>query len=286
MTKPFRWNITRREQLGRLVDEESIETLPDFNLLLRQCNARIIAFSDNADLIFIGRSPENLFDYLSGVLATTDWADRCILVNISLRASVQSSLKAENPNAIMEGRQLFADYDISPEQVMKNSRPTAFVDLVSTGQTFGNIAELLIDWAEDCHIDPAAFRKKLRFIGITCREKTSPNTWRWQQKNAWSKKFAPRQIKNVSIFPLLWGFLGNYEPKVSLSNPPWRWGTDLLLSPPRYKDQLAALRLALDLFDTGNSADERLAFASCLAQEPGMRQRWYRALITELRKRS
>lgn len=256
MTKPFRWDIARREQLGRLVHPELNEPLPAFIEFLRQCSTRIIAFSGNADLIFIGRSPENIFDYLSGVLAATSWADRCRLINISLRVNARSNLREEYPYSVKEGRQLFAENNISPEQMMQNPRPIAFVDLVASGETFGHIAELLMDWAEDCHLDLASFRKKLCFIGITRRTKTSPNTWRWQQNVAWAKSFSTRQIKNVSIPSEMWNFLGNEEPKVSLSNPPWRWGTDLLLSPPREKDQLAALNLALYLYDNGNSMDE------------------------------
>jgi hypothetical protein len=284
MTKPFRWDIARREQLGRLVHQETNEPLPELFDFLRQCSARIIAFSGDANLIFIGRSPENIFDYLSGVLATTSWADRCRLINISLRLETRSTLQEEYPYAIKEGRQLFAEYDLSPEQVLQDSRPIAFVDFVASGETFGRIAELLMDWAEDCHLNLASFRKKLRFIGITRRTKTSPNTWRWQQNVAWTKAFSPSQIKNVSIESSRWNLMGNYDPKVSLSNPPWRWGKDDLLYPSRENDQLAALNLALFIYDTGNSVDERLAFAKCLATAPGMRHSWYRELITELRR--
>jgi hypothetical protein len=277
MTKPFRWDITRREQLGQLVEGKPILPFDNFISELRECCTRIVASCDNADLVFIGRSPENLFDYLSGIFASTNWVDRCTLVNISIRFEFISG-------AIEEGRRLLEDYDLSPEKVMKRPRSVALIDLVASGTTFGNIASLLSDWAEDCHVDPAAFRKKLRFVGITMRTQTSPKTWRWQQHAAWAKNFSPSQIKNVSIPSELWDYLGNDQPKVSRWNPPSQWGSDNLLSPGHEPSQLTALQLALYLFDTGNSSEEQLAFAMCLAREPAMRQRWYRALIAELRK--
>src|SRR6266545_172656 len=227
MSIPFRWNIARREQLGRMIAGEPLLPSADFVHALRLCGARVVAFATNADLIFIG---------------------------------------------------------LSPEQLLQRSRPVAFVDLVDSGETFGHLATLLLDWALERHLDPAAIKQKLRFVGITRRTQTSPKTWRWQQHVAWTKQFSPRQIKNVSIPSTLWRYLGNEQQKVTPSNPPWRWRTDALTSPVRDPAHLAALNLAVYLYDYGNAPNERRTFADCLAQTPAIRERWYRALITDLRQ--
>jgi hypothetical protein len=286
MSTPFRWNIARREQLGRLITGEPLLPSADFVAALRVCGARVVAFAGNADLIFIGRSPESLFDYLSGVLAGTAWAERCTLVNISLRINSWASFEQFYPQAVAPARTLLADYGLAPEQLLQRPQPVTFVDLVATGETFGHLATLLLDWAQESQLDPAAIRRKLRFVGITHRSETSPKTWRWQQHAAWTTQFSARQIKNVSIPPELWDYLGNEQPKVTPSNPPWRWGTAALTSPVRDPAHLAALNLAVFLYDRGNASSERRTFADCLAQTPAMRERWFRALITDLRQAS
>src|SRR6185503_9226279 len=63
MPTVFRWNIARREQLGRLPTGE-----PDFGYSslervlpeIRRCSARVLAMAGDSRLVFIGRSPESL----------------------------------------------------------------------------------------------------------------------------------------------------------------------------------------------------------------------------------
>jgi hypothetical protein len=80
---PFRWNITRRSQLGGLVEGSPPPTYAGFIDDLQQCGARVIALCDNGDLFFVGRSPESLFDHLSGLLFDSSWARRLWLVQFS-----------------------------------------------------------------------------------------------------------------------------------------------------------------------------------------------------------
>ncbi|HEY7768416.1 tetratricopeptide repeat protein, partial [Longimicrobium sp.] len=90
---PFRWDVSRREQLGRLLEAElppvppwhsgrgMIGLLPE----LRPCAAGVVARAGDARLVFVGRSLENVFDYLSGILSDTEWPGRCELLLVSLR---------------------------------------------------------------------------------------------------------------------------------------------------------------------------------------------------------
>ena len=85
--QPFRWNITKREQLGSLIADAPRRNLNRANFLseLRHVAARVIAFADDADLAFIGRTPENFFDYLSGAFSDIEAAPALHLVQFSLR---------------------------------------------------------------------------------------------------------------------------------------------------------------------------------------------------------
>ncbi|HEX5076385.1 MAG TPA: hypothetical protein VFW03_24455 [Gemmatimonadaceae bacterium] len=56
MPNVFRWNIARREQLGRLVTGEPVENLPWILEEVRRCAARVIAMAGDSQLVFVGRS--------------------------------------------------------------------------------------------------------------------------------------------------------------------------------------------------------------------------------------
>ena len=83
--RPFRWDITRRSQLGSLPEIELPETYPQFEEDLMTCSARVLAFAGDSDLVFVGRSPQPLFDLLSGLLMETSCRDRLRLLNVGLR---------------------------------------------------------------------------------------------------------------------------------------------------------------------------------------------------------
>jgi hypothetical protein len=54
---------------------------PELLLELARCCARVLAFAGDSDLVFVGRSPESLFDLLSGFLEGTSRAGRASLLN-------------------------------------------------------------------------------------------------------------------------------------------------------------------------------------------------------------
>jgi hypothetical protein len=82
---PFRWNIQRRSEMGGLLDGPPAPSYPGFLDDLLPCCARIIGFAGDSDLYFVGRSPESLFDHLSGLLLDSSWADRPRLLHFSMR---------------------------------------------------------------------------------------------------------------------------------------------------------------------------------------------------------
>ncbi|MCP3990418.1 MAG: hypothetical protein GY724_15175, partial [Actinomycetia bacterium] len=289
MTKPFRWDLSKREQLGALVGQQRVDQAPAADLdawrhgvEFATCAARVLAFSQNSDLVFVGRSPESLFDYLSGILADATWHDRLYLLNISMRgySAGGTSTEAEAKRA---GREHFRLLGLDPEALLAAPRPKALVDLVDSGSTLGRVADFVLSWAGEIGVDVPAIRSKLRFVGITVRTKTSPNTWRWQQNAAWMSQFPASVARNVSIPRDLWSYLGNSQPKVVSSNPAWRWADPEIESPPRQTEHLNALRSALYLYEKGCEAEERRRFHSHVAREPPVNQAWYRGLIHELR---
>jgi hypothetical protein len=86
----------------------------------------------------------------------------------------------------------------------------------------------------------------------------------------------------VAVPGCLWDYLGNHQAKVTESFSPWRWATGEL-STPNYDDEhLAALRLAVDLFDSGRTRRSREQFVGLLSQERAMRFPWFRSLVHQI----
>jgi hypothetical protein len=282
--KPFRWDIRRREQLGRLLEGEEPRPFEGFAGEVRQAAARIVSTAGDARLVFLGRSPETFFDYLSGVTLSTPWADRLDLVNLSLRHQELS--------VATETRLAFRDHleslGMGPRAIAEGRWPVAIVDLVHSGGTIRDFVDLLLRWADDLRLDRAAVRRRLRIVGVTYRTKSSPNTRRWQQGShtAWLGEYPRIAVKNVSISGPLWAYLGNDQPKVTPSHPPWRWADPTAAEPDRHPWHLLALRHAARVFDRGTDPAERERFALELGQTPALRTRWGRELVLQLRNRA
>ncbi len=83
-TRPFRWDVTRRECLGSLVarPRENLWYLKE----LEACAAKVLARCSNArQLYFVGRSPARICDYLTGALECTSWGRRLVRLPFSMR---------------------------------------------------------------------------------------------------------------------------------------------------------------------------------------------------------
>lgn len=281
MPRPFRWDVRRREQLGELLGYCEY-TPPDWAPDLRRACARVVATAGDADLLFVGRSPESLFDYLSGMLQGTSWEPRVRLMNVSIRAEAD-----ERNTAAIEGfRAVARDVGFAPRALLHSDRPIALVDVVASGGTYGALAGMITGWAREEGVDVPGVRRKLRFIGLTKRKHTSPNTWRWQQHNDWVGDFPASAIKNVSLPRALWGYIANFQPKVAKTYPQTLWADDLLSLTTHTPAQLSALRTARALYELAVTREERAAFTRLLGEEHAMRESWCRALIGELRGRS
>ncbi len=240
-----------------------------------------MSFSQNGYLVFVGRSPESVFDYLSGAFEGTSKSGDLVHLNISNRyESVQriGELSAESVDALEEH---FRECGIAPQDIVSRKSLTLFADLVAYGGTFGHIATFLFSWARRENVPEKELRSKLGFLGITSRTKTSPNTWRWQQNVEWVKRLRVGNIKNVSIPIQLWDYLGNRQMKVSVTNRPRDWASDAILEPPRMESNVRALRRAYDLYSSGMREKEH--FSDLLSQKTAVEEEWFRRLVSELR---
>jgi hypothetical protein len=290
---PFRWDVRRREQLGRLLRAPAapharwMPPAPIWNETIaeiRTASARVLARAGDARLVFIGRSPESLFDYLTGALADTPWVERLDLLSVSMPYGDVHTSSSVPPAAVEGLYAMLRALRLSPAEIASAPRPVALVDVVNRGSTFGSLAQSLATWARREGVDVNAVRRRLRFVGMTVRTKNSPNTWRWFQRTGWTADFPRSALRGVSIPGWFWGYLGNYQEKMMPSNDWTRWGTDDLMHPVHEPEAFNALRVALRIHEHARTRAERERFAAELTAREEMREPWLRSLVVAIRR--
>lgn len=281
--RPFRWNVARRSELGTLPADE-LPALPvGFEEELLEIAAKVVVRAGNSDLVCVGRSPEHLFDLLAGLLENSSWSGRLELLFASLwMTSSYEGLMARHAGQVPLMRHQLDSLRLGPTTISARPRPVALIDLVSEGGTFDVLIRLLEAWCRERDSDWDTVRKKLRIVGLTCRTHTSPNTWRWQQHADWRPLLAPNAIKNVSVSWPVYRAIGDTLPKTTRAFPPNRWGDESATAPERTDEARSALALAAHLHSWGTQRATRRRFARLLVDGPGGKERWVRALASEL----
>jgi len=277
--RPFRWDLVRPDQLGSLLD--AIEE-PDLFFLddLVECAARVLAQCGDGELYFVGRSVDSLFDLLSGALADTDWRSRLHPLPLSLFQANGRDLTAAE---LRQLRTNLAADGLAPADLVRG-RPTVFVDLVYQGSTFENLYAVLRRWIDDDRAQWAVIRRQLRFVGITARTKTSPNTWRWHQHADFAEELPAAAIRNVSIDGRLWSYFGDYQPKTAASFRRQAWSDPDVTDPRRDEKTRFALAQAVRLVERARTPEVRRQLADRLTREPAVNERWLRDLQLAVRR--
>jgi len=277
--RPFRWDLAGRARLGSLLDEVPA---PDLWFLdeLVACAARVLARSGDGDLYFVGRSMDSLYDLLTGALQETSWSERLRLLPLSLWGTAVTPLA---PREVHQLRVNLAADGLEPQALARRRRPVVFVDLVASGGTLGEFFRLLREWVDEEHAQWDVIRLKLRFLGVTQRKHTSPNTWRWWHAADWAAELPPSAIKNVSMRADVWTYFGDAQPKATVSFRPYRWLDESVQEPGRESERLLGLAHAVALVEHGARAETRAALARELAREPTFSEPWLRSLALEMR---
>lgn len=277
---PYRWDLVTPDQLGSMLRGNGRPNLWFLNELVA-CAGKVVARSGHGDLVFVGRSLDSLFDFLGGAFAEIDRDAGPRRAPFSFARDLARRL---TPAEHAQARRVLAEVGVDPHSLARRTRPVTFVDVVHGGSTFTELYTLLRAWIDEDRGAWPVIRRKLRFVGVTCRTKTSPNAFRWQQHAAWTSQLPRPAVVNVSLYPHVWFYLAGGQPKLTRSYRPESWLTDG--EGPRHDDETrGALAEATALVRYGRSAEGRHALARAMAGEPTLREPWLRALIGELNRR-
>jgi hypothetical protein len=178
-------------------------------------------------------------------------------------------------------RDFLAVLGVTPDSLARRSRPVTFVDVVAEGSTFTDVFELVRGWVADERGSWPVVRRRLRFVGVTIRAKTSPKTWRWQQHAPWTVQLPASAVVNVSLSRDVWSYFGNEQMKLTRTLRPEQWRAEAD-GPGRDERTRAALAEAVALVAHGRSRAGRLALARAIIGEPGLSEPWLRTLVHQL----
>jgi len=278
---PFRWNVSNPRLGRRLGRGPSLRVSRSFKEELVRCAARVVRAAGDVDLVFVGRSAENLYDLLGGLLEETTWRERPALFQLSLRRDTPGRLRRERPGALARLWSHADELGLTPEGLVARPRPVAFVDTVFRGRTFGNLLKLLRHWVGGRPALWPAVRERLRWVAIV--ERGHPRYAPWDPGGCrWTRPFAPERLQRVFVDWRTWRYLAEDQPKTTPSHPPAAWGSARARRPPTEPERLQAARLARALFRHGRW--QRRHFAAELERGPAP-EPWLTDLIGQLRGR-
>ncbi|NUR47627.1 MAG: hypothetical protein HOV71_05775 [Hamadaea sp.] len=129
--------------------------------------------------------------------------------------------------------------------------------------------------------DPFDVGRRLRFIGVTIRTKTSPKTFRWQQAAEWTRDLPARSVLNVSLDRFAWSYFAGGQTKLTDTFRPDRWLAEID-GPSRGDEVSQALAEALAVVAYGRTRTARSRLVQAMTTEPAMAEPWLRQLVGEL----
>ena len=287
MTIPFRWNLKRREQLGTWLDHMPRETrLQESELaVIRAASADLLGTTKGANLGFVGRTPENFFDYLSGIYDGLEGTPSIHLIQFSMRWPGPGGVKAIAPHAFAGLTEYFRHEGVHPESISQADASLALVDFVASGGTMETLCNVLHRMAEEAGTDWNSVQRRLMMVGLLPEKKTSPNTWRWQQHQDWLDLIPDAITRNITVPPDFVFDLANYQNKSTPSFTLRRWSGEQEKRSQPSEAQLLGLARATELYERGNTNTERALLATELAKHPNMKSSAIRTLVTLLRRK-
>jgi len=276
--RPFRWDLVRPDHLGSLLDGVPEPDLWFLDELI-DCTAKVLARSEDGELYFVGRSADSVFDLLGGALPdpgrlhllplSTGWIDHPLLGSLA-------------PAEVAQLRANLAAHGLAPAELARGSRPITFVDVVSSGGTFGHLLDILRGWAAVERADWPAIRRRIRIVGLTWRRPTSPKTYRWHQHAEWVRDLPTGSIRNVSVEPAVLSYLANDQPKLTRSFGRDAWAAEEVRSPVHDDRTRRALAEAVAIVEAGRTPAVRERLARGMSREPAIAEPWLRDLVRRL----
>jgi hypothetical protein len=279
------WAEARRRTLERLVEEANHHEFYGFREQLLEVCAEVLARSEGATIVFVGRSPENLYDLLGALLRGVRRAPRLQLLPFSFRTGTLGAAArlARTQGSAVDGLGRHLDeLGLGPAEIAQHASGVTFVDCVCWGTTLGNLDEALELLATRRGVDPRAVAARSAYVGLT-KESVGWSHWRSDVESGGARLFEQGRASVVPISAQLWHHLAEHSPKTMDSYVPEQWASPAQL-PALDPRRARAIRLSVELMSFGRSTAVRKAFASKLARRAHKSGSWLGSLIVQILK--
>ncbi|MFC3604299.1 hypothetical protein [Deinococcus soli (ex Cha et al. 2016)] len=263
---PRVWDVTRPDGLGVTPDlGEAGAYLPT----LRAALAGVLVAAAGRDLVFVGRSPDPLRAYLSGLLGGVAVTWRVSALNVSLLNATLTPAQATTL------RPLLAGVGLRPGDLVREDRCASLVDVVASGGTFAQLHRVLRDWAAEDGLGTTCVARRVSAVGLLRAGYARPGALRWSAQ----PELRRVQTSSVLTDPALWSWLAEDSPKLAPRFPVPAWPSPPLTLPGRSDETLGALAQARALVLVGQDRAERQRMAAALICAGGLADAGLRPLI-------
>ncbi|WP_189066945.1 hypothetical protein [Deinococcus radiotolerans] len=196
---PRVWDVTQPHGLGVTPDLGSAGAhLP----ALRAALAGVLVAAAGRDLVFVGRSPDPLRAYLSGLTGGVAVSWRISALNVSL---LNATLDAQQASAL---RPLLAGVGLRPSHLFREDRRAALVDVVASGGTFAELHRVLREWAAGEGLGVTCVARRVSAVGLLRAGSACPGAWRWSAQ----PELRGVVTRRVLTDPALWTWLAEWGP--------------------------------------------------------------------------
>lgn len=283
--KPVPWTQARREALEQLVAKARPTGFYGYHEELLEACADVVAAARGNDLVFVGRSPEPLYDLLESIFSDTSQPPTITLLPFSLRDHDSGAIRKvhnSDEESIVALENHFSDLNLGPADIAQSKNGISFVDFVCWGTTLGNLEETLEFMATRQGMEPTQVTSNIRYTGIT-KESVGWTHWRNDEESQGARFFAENRASVVTVSAKLWNYLTDFAGKTTNSfvSKQWKSGVEF---PALNEETARAIRSALDLRICGIDREVRRSFAGKLSRRAGQDDKWLRSLVVRMLK--
>lgn len=252
------------------------------------CGTLIAKCDDASKIVFVGRSPELLYEYIRACYGNTDYESRFAVFLFSCRISGFKDYvdwKHYAPLSRMKLRPYMRALGIAPNDIIRRKRPTAFVDYVHLGTTMNCLFYLLAEWCIEENLDFRGMISKLRIISI---ERTEAREQSWDTygadplcENEWIRNLGTRRVRRIWIPHNTWCSFAETTAKSCSSYTSEKWGTEGMVE--MTEDRYFGLLFCRIHYNYGASREGRAALRRAIGTQAEIRWTWLREWLGMLR---
>lgn len=253
-----------------------------------QISAWILNYCRDGELFFFGRSPENIYDFLSGVFKDFSWKDRLHLVLLSTRytkyeETLYDVITDEQKTSV---KKYLTSVGLHPKDIIQRKRRTCLVDFIHSGYSINNFVTIMERWCQEEKLSVKDMLFKFEFIMIEKEE----HVVELAEKGV-EPYFMMTDIVNkcgyqsnsyhlITISDKLWESFSENPEKVTESYPAYKWGDDDQINFINSHHDIVGIFKARLAYDYGCHKNGKKILRKHMLDCPSMKYKWFQQILS------